>query len=171
MKITAIVAVSENNIIGVNGRIPWHIPEDLKRFKAETYGHALIVGRETFKSIGKPLPGRHSFIVSKEWLYRPNTDLRTHCKSISDAITRAKNKEYEKAYIIGGENIYRDGMQYCDEVHLTRVHTTVEYRPDDIVARFYDEYFLLPWEANFQAFDSGQTSDGKASFYKYVRVR
>ncbi len=182
MKIISIVAVSENNVIGVNGRIPWHIPEDLKRFKSETKGHAVIMGRNTKESLQDiksfPLPERKNIVLSKTIGKQNYITQFAGCvdnvwaTSIYDAITHAKALFYKKAFLIGGENIYREGLQYCDEVLLTRVHETVEYGPEDTVARFDTGWIDGSWgEFNWYRIHLGGTADSRASFYKYVRVR
>lgn len=177
MKIIAIVAVSENGIIGKNGQLPWHpIPEDFRRVKEATTGHAVIMGAKTAKSlldIGKfPLPGRKNYVISTSMPYQNpwagKFELR---RRIENAIGDCKFYRWN-AYLIGGERIYREGLQYCDTVFLTRVHETVEYGPDDVVARFdglaqFENLSSTAWQCDF----IGQTSDGRASFYKYTRVR
>lgn len=116
----AIAAMSENRVIGNQGAIPWHLPEDFKWFKQKTMGGVLIMGRKTFESIGRPLPGRQTYIVSRQPQSvegaRQLNDL-----SALDALTTDKT-----IWIAGGAEIYRQTLEACDELFLTRVHRICE---------------------------------------------
>ncbi len=118
-----IGALAENNIIGRNNRIPWHIGEDLLRFKTMTMGYPIIMGRKTWESIGcKPLPGRINIILSTQKNYAANG-----CElfdSLDKAIARHKNAD--KLFIIGGHALYKEGLAHADTLELTRIHKEVE---------------------------------------------
>ena len=120
MKLSLIVAVAENGVIGHNNQLIWHLPNDLKQFKRLTTGHCIIMGRKTFDSIGKPLPNRTSIIISR------NADFqREGCitvSSLENAIIEAKKIESEEAFIIGGAEIYRLALPIVDKIYLTEVH-------------------------------------------------
>lgn len=122
--ICVIAAVSENGIIGCNGKIPWSIPEDLKRFRNLTMGNAVIFGRKTFESIGKPLKGRLNLVVSRSAVFEDENLVTV--KSFEDALRTARSKGYEKAFACGGTEIYREALPEASIVYLTKVHETVE---------------------------------------------
>ncbi len=132
MVISLIVAHSSNRVIGIDGQLPWHIPDDLKYFKAITIGKPIIMGRKTFDSIGKPLPGRLNIIITK------NTDLIIEecvvVNNLEAAITEAKNylkmqdSEQEEIFIIGGAQIFKQSMQFVNKIYITEVHA--EYAGD-----------------------------------------
>jgi dihydrofolate reductase len=120
--ISLIAAVSENGIIGVDNKLPWYIPEDLKRFKKLTRGNVVIMGRKTYESIGKPLPDRVNIIVSRNKnLHIPGCLV---VSSIAQAIKKAGNDK--DIFIIGGGEIYNSGIVYAKRIWLTKVHQEVE---------------------------------------------
>ncbi len=111
----AIAAMAENRVIGNDNRLPWHLPEDFKFFKQQTMGHVLVMGRKTFASIGKPLPGRDTIVLSRN--SQPINGVRI-MRSIEELITFQSDKTL---YICGGANIYEQLLPYCSELLLTRV--------------------------------------------------
>ena len=115
----AIAAMSRNRVIGVDGRIPWHISEDLKFFKRTTLGHIIVMGRKTYDSIGKPLPSRENWVVSREADIAGVTVLRSF-----DAITEPTDGR--QLYIIGGAQLYAVLLPRCTELLLTRINRDVE---------------------------------------------
>jgi dihydrofolate reductase len=115
----AIAAMSRNRVIGVDGRIPWHISEDLKFFKRTTLGHIIVMGRKTYDSIGKPLPGRENRVVSREAEIAGVTVLRSF-----DAISEPTDGR--QLYIIGGAQLYAALLPRCTELLLTRINSEVE---------------------------------------------
>lgn len=115
-----IAAVSSNGIIGINGTLPFHYPEDLKHFKEQTLNCSVIMGRKTYESIGKPLPKRRNIVVTSKLLREVETASTLH---------EALNKAYDpghNTWLIGGESIYREGMQYCQEIYLTKTPDIIE---------------------------------------------
>ncbi|MBC7409605.1 MAG: dihydrofolate reductase [Arcicella sp.] len=124
MKISLIVAVAENGVIGHNNQLIWHLPNDLKQFRRLTTGHCIIMGRKTFDSIGKPLPNRTSIIISR------NPDFQIEgcitVNSLEKAISKAKKIESQEAFIIGGAEIYRLSLPLTDKIYLTEVHHDFE---------------------------------------------
>jgi len=116
----AIAAMSENRVIGNAGKIPWHLPEDFKWFKQKTMGGVLVMGRKTFESIGKPLPGRETYLVSRQPQRVPGT------VSLQDLETLGTLETEKTIWIAGGAEIYRQTLDVCDELFLTRVHRTCE---------------------------------------------
>jgi dihydrofolate reductase len=118
--IKAIVAMAENRVIGNAGTIPWHLPEDFKFFKATTMGHAILMGRKTYESIGKPLPGRENIVLSRTM---PETPGVTIIHSLDDLKEPADGKDL---FVIGGEEIYRLMLPRIQELYVTKVPRTIE---------------------------------------------
>jgi dihydrofolate reductase len=124
MKLSLIVAVAENGVIGHNNQLIWHLPNDLKQFKRLTAGHCIIMGRKTFESIGKPLPNRTSIIISRNLDFQIEGCITVD--SLDNAISAAKNIENEEAFVIGGAEIYHLALPIIDKIYLTEVHQTFE---------------------------------------------
>lgn len=124
MKLSIIVAVAENGVIGHNNQLIWHLPEDLKMFKRLTSGHPIIMGRKTFESIGKPLPNRTSIIITKNPEFQIEGCITVH--SLEEAIEAANEIEENEAFIIGGAEIYRLALPFADTIYLTEVHHAFE---------------------------------------------
>lgn len=125
MTLSIIVAVAENGVIGCAGRMPWHISEDLRRFKRITSGHPVVMGRKTFESLGcKPLPNRMNIVVTRNSeLALPEGVLSA--TSIGDAVARFAGTAQE-IFIIGGGEIYRQAMPIADKLYLTRILASPE---------------------------------------------
>lgn len=120
-KLALIVAASENDIIGIDGDLPWRLSADLKRFKQLTMGHHIIMGRKTFDSIGRLLPGRHTVIVTRQNDFEFEGAKVVH--SIDDAIDACFGDDCP--FVTGGAEIYRLALPRVSEIHLTRVHTEI----------------------------------------------
>ncbi|MDB4655937.1 dihydrofolate reductase [Flavobacteriales bacterium] len=121
--ISMIVAADENNTIGKNNDLIWHLPDDLKFFKKMTSGHAVIMGRRTFESVGKPLPKRVNIIITRDANYTQEGCVVVN--SLEDALKEAFKTD-ENPFIVGGEQIYRLALPIADRVYLTRIHNTFE---------------------------------------------
>lgn len=120
MKISLIVAMATNRIIGSNQQIPWHLSADLKKFKQITMGHPILMGRKTHESIGKALPGRRNLIISRNKGYQAEG-----CEVFNDiqqAITRCKNAQ--ELFVIGGASFYEAMLPHADFIYLTEIHQT-----------------------------------------------
>jgi dihydrofolate reductase len=119
--ISIIVAVAENGAIGSDNRLPWHLPDDLKRFKALSLGKPVVMGRRTFDSIGRLLPGRTNIVVSRQ----PGLAIEgaVVTRSLDDALVAAGN--VPEIVVIGGAEIFRQVLARTDTIHLTRVHARV----------------------------------------------
>ncbi|MGB5819632.1 MAG: dihydrofolate reductase [Saonia sp.] len=122
--ITMIAAAAENNALGKDNDLLWHLPDDFKRFKRLTTGHKIIMGRKTFESFPKPLPNRTHIIITRDKDYKTIFPECIIVNSLEDAIRSVKDDE--SSFIIGGGEIYRSGMQFADKIELTRVHTSLE---------------------------------------------
>jgi len=118
--IKAIVAMAENRVIGNAGTIPWHLPEDFKFFKATTMGHAILMGRKTYESIGKPLPGRENIVLSRTMSETPGV---TVIQSIDDLKEPTDRRDL---FVIGGEEIYRLLLPRVEELYVTKVPRQIE---------------------------------------------
>lgn len=132
MTVSLLVAAAENDVIGDDGRIPWRMPADLRRFAAMTKGHAVVMGRVTYDSIigklGRPLPGRHSVVISRGTGGEP-TDAVTWVDSPAAAAEAAdslrERLDQREWFVIGGASVYQQMLTYVDSIHLTRVHAHV----------------------------------------------
>jgi dihydrofolate reductase len=126
MKLIIIVAMTKDRVIGRDGRVPWHEPEDLRHFKRTTMGHAVIMGRKTFDSIRKPLPGRRNIVVTRN----PKSEIRNPkssptsldvVHSLEEAIELCRARGEEKAFIAGGGEIYAQALPLADEMIVTEI--------------------------------------------------
>ena len=124
LTISIIVGMSPKRVIGAQGKLPWHIPEDLKRFRLKTMGFPIIMGRKTFESIGRTLPGRENWVISSRPMEHP--DLR-HAFSLEKALEQIKNEgRYEEAFVIGGSQVYAAALPMCSRIYVTLVQKDVE---------------------------------------------
>ncbi len=127
MKKIIIAALAENNVIGKDGKMPWHIKEELKHFKNTTMSYPLIMGRKTFESFGgKPLKGRLNIIVTRNKNYKPDFENVTVVHSLNSAYTTCEMMQHEKVFVIGGAQIYNSAIEVADEMVLTNVKMKVE---------------------------------------------
>jgi dihydrofolate reductase len=122
MKISIIVAIAENGIIGSNNKLIWRLSDDLKNFKRITYGHFIIMGRKTFESIGRPLAGRTNIILSKNRNFSAEGCMIF--SSVEEALKYSISKDQEEIFIIGGAQIYKEILPIADKLYLTKVHAS-----------------------------------------------
>lgn len=134
--ISVIVAVADNGVIGAQGMMmPWHLGADLARFKKLTLGHPIIMGRKTYETIGRPLPGRTNIVISRNIDYEANGC--TVVDSIQAALEQAQAKDSSEVFVIGGATIFKAVMPLADRLYLTQVHGRPEgdvyfnYNPAD----------------------------------------
>lgn len=122
--ISLILAASTNNAIGKNNQLLWHLPNDLKFFKNTTWGMPVIMGRKTFESVNKPLPGRFNIVITRQpgW----NADGVIVASSLQDAISKARETNCKELFVIGGGEIYGQAYAMADKIYLTRVHTAAD---------------------------------------------
>ena len=124
--ITLIAATAENNALGKNNEMIWHLPDDFKRFKKLTSGHFIIMGRKTYESLDGPLPNRTHIIITRQENYAEKVD--SSCcivvDNIEDAITKSASED--ETFVIGGGEIYKLALPLADKIELTRVHGTFE---------------------------------------------
>lgn len=120
-QISIVVAASDNQVIGIENKLPWHLPADLKFFKNLTTGHTILMGRKTFESIGKALPNRRNLVITRDRHFTAEGCELFH--SMEEAIAACVEGE---TFIIGGDSIYKQALSLCNKIYLTRVHTHIE---------------------------------------------
>jgi dihydrofolate reductase len=131
MIISIIVAMDEKGAIGRDNGLPWHLSDDLKRFKATTIGHHIVMGRRTYESIGRPLPGRTNIVVTRNPAYRAEGCRIAH--SLEEALEIARENGEEEVFVTGGRELFAQALDIADRIYLTRVHADVPanvYFPD-----------------------------------------
>jgi dihydrofolate reductase len=149
-RFTAIAAMSENRVIGRGLEIPWRLPEDFKWFKQTTLGHVLVMGRKTFESIGRPLPGRETIVLTRSAFSHPGV---TTASTLEEVETQVGDRQ---AFIAGGAEIYRLALPRCSDLYLTLVKRTVE-----------GDVFFPPFEDQFELVEEVRdTPDFKILHYR-----
>ena len=160
--ITLIAAIAKNNALGKSNDLIWHLPADLKRFKQRTLGHHIIMGRNTFESIGKPLPNRTTVIITRNKEYTQEGCTVVH--SIEEALEFAKNDS--AIYVIGGAQIYKEALEKClvDALDITHVHQAFDA---DV---FFPEIDKNIWkEVQREDFYKDEKNVYDYSFVRYLR--
>ena len=162
--ISIIVAASENNVIGIQNRLPWNLPADLQYFKNTTWAMPIIMGRKTFDSIGKALPGRHSIVITRSKNFQPEGVSVVH--SLDEALRACQNapREFRKdmAFIIGGGDIYKQSLALADEIFLTRIQREIEG----------DTFYPDPVQNGFRLVDDQASEENgyQFNFLKYLKI-
>ncbi len=123
MIVSLIVAMDQQGGIGKNNRLPWHLPSDLKRFKNLTMGHFLVMGRKTYETIGKPLPGRKMVVITHQEDYIAPGCAVVH--SLREALELAESNQESEVFIIGGGEVFPQAIEHANKIYLTTVHTVV----------------------------------------------
>ena len=163
MEIAIIAAVAKNGVIGNRGNLPWYLPDDLKRFKEITMGHAVIMGRNTYESIvrriGKPLPGRKNIVLTSQ--KRESSGDVAYFSSMGEAINFAKEL-YERAFVIGGQRVFEEAIDIADRLELTLIDRDFE---GDVYFPTIDEGL---WEVT-KSSDTFYNGDVPFSFVSYRR--
>lgn len=120
MTLSLLVAASANNVIGKDNKLPWHLPDDLKYFKNLTWAMPILMGRKTFDSIGKPLPGRKSIVITrnKDWDHE-GVDV---VHSVAEAVQKAQAYGAKEIFVIGGAEIFETALSQATRIYLTRIH-------------------------------------------------
>jgi dihydrofolate reductase len=137
MTISLIVAMTKDRVIGKDNKLPWHLPEDLKHFKQVTMGHSIIMGRKTYESIGKALPGRTNIVITRNPNFKAEGVIAV--SSLKEAIDYGNQKE--EKFIIGGAEIFKEALFFADKIYLTLIL-------DPIAG---DTYFPeINWDENFK---------------------
>jgi len=158
--ITIIAAIAENNALGKDNQLIWHIPADLKRFKKVTSNHHVIMGRKTFESLGKPLPNRTNIIITRNSNYKAEGCIVVN--SLNEAIEAAK--EDENPFILGGAEIYKQAIEIADKLDLTFVHH--EFDADV----FFPKIDTTIWkEISREYFKADDKNKFNYSFVSYIK--
>ncbi|MBM3856612.1 MAG: dihydrofolate reductase [Verrucomicrobia bacterium] len=129
----AIMAMARNRVIGVKGGMPWHLPEEFRFFKKTTMGHAILMGRKTYESLGKPLPGRRNIVLSRTMEPQEGVEIVKDLEAL-----KKLNIPSKEIFVIGGADVFRLFLPECDELFITQVHRDVE-----------GDTFLPSFEAGF----------------------
>jgi dihydrofolate reductase len=124
MRISIIAAVARNGTIGAGSTLPWEMPADMRFFMATTRLHTVIMGRKSFEDIGKPLTDRTNIVVTRQSNYADGGATVVH--SLDEALQTARNNGEDEAFIIGGEQIFTEGLTKADTIYLTRIHADFE---------------------------------------------
>lgn len=119
------MAAAENNAIGRNNDLLWRLPDEVRFFKETTSGHAVIMGRKTLESLKRPLPNRTNIVITRSRDY-PHPEGVSVCHSVQEAMEIAQSLGETEAFLLGGGEIYRAGMRYCNRLYLTRVHAVFD---------------------------------------------
>jgi len=154
MKLALICAMSENRVIGRDNGLPWHLPADLQYFKSTTMGNCMIMGRNTWESIGRALPGRSSIVItSKSGYQAEGAELVDSLEqAVALAQTISKSTGSEEAFVIGGAILYQAALPLANSIHLTRVHAVVE--GDTYLAEFDEANWKEVSRQDFQRDES-----------------
>ena len=151
-----IVARSRNLVIGKENKIPWKISADLQFFKKVTMGYPIIMGRKTWESIGRPLPGRRNIVVSRNTSYSAvGAELVSSLEQALDSL-----KEFNRVFVIGGQQLFNQAFPLADELFITEIELQVEG----------DTYFEIPDSSDWQEIDRVQEKEGEIEF-AYVTLR
>ena len=154
-KLSLIVAVSDNDVIGKDNQLPWHLSADLRYFKQRTMGKPIVMGRKTWESIGRPLPGRDNIVISRDADYRAEGATVVH--SLDAALAHAADAD--EIMIIGGASVYEAALPLVDRIYMTRVHVTVDggdtiFRPPA----------MTDWRERCRHFLAGERGDPDCTF-------
>ena len=158
-EITLIAAVSENNALGKNNQLIWHLSEDLKRFKRLTQGHSIIMGRKTFESMPKALPNRKNIILTRNKGYKAQNAWVVH--TIEEALKLTEGDS--QPFIIGGGEIYKLFLYHADSIELTRIHRNFE------ADTFFPEIDYKNWELVEE--EKHLSSENQPYDYSYLKFR
>lgn len=122
MIVSLVAAMAENGVIGRDGKLPWHLPDEIKHFKTLTIDHTVIMGRKTYEEVGRPLPNRRNVVISRHRDFRPSGV--TVVPNLDEALALGATES--EVFVIGGGEIYRLALPRADRLYLTVVHTVVE---------------------------------------------
>ncbi len=159
-----IAAKGANNVIGKANGMVWHLPADLKYFKNKTKGHYVVMGRKTFESLGTPLPGRPTIIVTRRKDYHP-----ANCYVVHDllaAFKLAEQKKEEELYILGGSEIYKQTLSVADKMYLTEIKATFDGDA------YFPEFNTENWtEVNREEHEADEKNKYAYTFVEYIRKK
>ena len=156
MNVALIVAMSENGVIGDKGKIPWHIREDLQRFRRLTMGHPIIMGRRTYESIGNPLSGRTNIVLTQNPNFTALSEVLTFA-SLDAALDHGRAQNHDSVFIIGGSKVYQLALPLADKLFVTEVHRLVNGDTK------FPDYDRTKWV------ETAREEGTECSFVEYVR--
>lgn len=162
MIVSMIVAMDERMGIGKNNQLPWHLSDDLKRFKALTMGHHIVMGRKTYESIGRLLPGRTMIVVTRNHGYEEEGVLVAN--SLTGALELAEKSKENEVFIVGGAEIFSQTMPLADKIYLTRVHALVDA---DVFFPVFDQDAWIEQESIWM--DADEKNDYPMTFKVLVK--
>ena len=155
--VSIITCTSKNSVIGIDGKLPWYYPKDLIFFKNVTSGYPVIMGRKTFESLGKALPGRLNIVISSSEISDSNV---TRATSLENALEICYFNKANRVFLIGGESVYKAGLKYADEILLTRILKNVKG----------DRKFpRIPMNFKIDSYDFDKTEAFNAVFLRYLK--
>ena len=161
-EVTLIAAAGENNALGKDKDLVWHLPDDFKRFKKLTTGHSIIMGRKTFETFPKLLPNRTHIIITRKKDYNPEGTIVVH--SLEDALEKAKDDA--QPFVIGGGQIYKLALPKADKIELTRVHGSFE------ADTFFPEFDETNWKLTSSTFHpKDEKHDYAFTYLTYERAK
>ncbi|WP_372743077.1 dihydrofolate reductase [Neptunomonas sp.] len=168
MRLSMIVAQAQNRVIGRQNKLPWYLPGDLKYFRQVTMGKPVIMGRKTYESIGKPLPGRLNVVITRDTAYQLEGAKVVH--SLAEAVELSESQAFidgvEEAMVIGGEQIYAQALPLVERLYVTQVHAEVEGDA------FFPELVLSDWaEQGRDDFEAEGPNPYDYSFVVYQRAK
>ncbi len=161
MKLSLVVAMDQNRVIGINGGLPWHLSSDLKYFRDITMGKPIIMGRKTYESIGRPLPGRRNIVVTRNTDFEaPGCDVVTSLETALELV-----KDVPEVMMVGGASLYIDTLPLADHIYMTEVHAEVEGDT------WFPEIDLDEWhEVSRLRFSADEKNEYDYSFVVYERI-
>ncbi|MFN0181095.1 MAG: dihydrofolate reductase [Gemmatimonadales bacterium] len=162
MIVSLVVAMAENGVIGANGRLPWHLPDEIKHFKRLTVDHTVIMGRKTYDEVGRPLPNRRNVVISRNPAFRPPGV--TVVPNLDEALALGATET--EVFVIGGAEIYRLALPRADRLYLTVVHATFE---GDVVFPPFDQAAWVLEDETFHPADERHSAS--FTIRRYVRLR
>jgi dihydrofolate reductase len=163
MMVSLIVAMDKNQGIGQNNRLPWRLSADLQRFKKLTMGHYLIVGRKTYETIGKALPGRKMIVVTRNSNFKATGCLTVH--SIEEALNVASRSGEKEVFIGGGAELFADGLKFADRLYLTEVHAITKSNI------FFPSYNPNDWEVSTVSYVNQDEKNQYQSTFKILQKK
>lgn len=161
MIISLVAAASENNVIGLNNKLPWYLPKDSKFFTELTWNHSTIMGRKTFESLDKPLENRRNIVITRQENYSPSG--AEVVRSLDKALELCKGEE--EVFIVGGAEIFRQGIEIADRIYLTRIHGVFE--GDAFFPEIDEKYWKLEKKEEFK---KDQENKFDFDFLVYERI-
>ena len=155
--VSIITCTSKNSVIGINGKLPWYYPKDLTFFKNVTSGYPVIMGRKTFESLGKALPGRLNIVISSSEISDSNV---TRATSLENALEICYFNKANRVFLIGGESVYKAGLKYADEILLTRILKN---------SRGDRKFPKIPRNFKIDSYTFDKTESFSAVFFRYLK--